>query len=418
MIGKLRNPFIGLFLAGISLTISHDPAFAADPATFDISQHGAIGDGTTLNTKAIQSTIDQCAAAGGGTVVIPTGEFVSGSLFLKSGVNLQLLDGAVLKGSANIDDYALKNSRIEGHFEEQWHVALLNAEQTDHLRITGPGTLDGNGPLFWKAKTPNGRPRLCFVRDSSDVTISGVHFKDSASWNLHFYNCKNVTVENSSFEIPDKSKGPATDGTDVDSSQNVTIRGCTYSVDDDCVCLKGSRGPDALKDTSSLPVSNVHVTGCTFKRGMGALTLGSEATQIRDVEMDHCTVTGRVPMLRLKMRPDTPGQDYENVRVHDIKLDGKGVILSFELTHGTKVAPQLPKGIIHNISVSDIAGAFGSFGKIAANGNTNISVISLKNIDVKVNSTHLDAYGVTGLTYNNVIVNGTPVAGAGAIENP
>ena len=105
---KLRNFFIAIIFAGA--------ANAAEPALFDILDHGAIGDGTTLNTKAIQSTIDLCASGGGGIVVVPKGEFVSGSLFLKPGVNLELRDGAVLKGSSNIEDYDLRNTRFEGHF--------------------------------------------------------------------------------------------------------------------------------------------------------------------------------------------------------------------------------------------------------------------------------------------------------------
>ena len=306
---------------------------------------------------------------------------------------------------------------MKGIFE-QWRVALLNAENADHLRITGPGTLDGSGPSFWKAKTTNGRPRICFVRDSSDVTISGVHFKDSASWNLHFYDCKDVTVENSTFEIPDNSKGPSTDGTDVDSCQNVTIRGCVYSVDDDCVCLKGNRYDGLGQRPVSPPVEHVRVTDCTFKRGMGAVSLGTEATQVHDVEMDHCTVTGRMPMLRVKMRPDTPGQDYENVRVHDIKLEGKGVILSFELTHGTKVPPQPPKSIIRDVTVADISGTFGSFGKIAANDNTQIGDISLKNFNVQVSNAQLNSDGVSGLTCDNVIVNDTPFPTTEAATQP
>src|ERR1019366_7979095 len=115
-----------------------------------------------------------------------------------------------------------------------------------------------------------------------------------------------------------KTKGPSTDGTDLDSCQNATIRGCTYSVDDDCICIKGSRY-DGLPDTVSMPDKNIHVPDCTFKRGMGAVSLGTEAQQISDVEFDHSTVMSRMPMLRIKMRTDTPGQDYQNVNLHDIK---------------------------------------------------------------------------------------------------
>src|SRR5438067_1134778 len=208
----------------------------AEPKRFDISEHGAVGDGKTLNTKAIQSAIDQCAGSGGGTLVVPKGEFLSGALFLKPGVNVELLEGAVLKGSTNIEDYPKANTRIEGHFEP-WRAALLNADKADHLRITGPGTLDGSGAPFWQefyrrrkedSKTTNlnvERPRLAFIQNSEDVQVSGVTFKDSGFWNLHLYRCHNVVVENCRFQAPHGAvpdHASSSDGIHADSLQDVT----------------------------------------------------------------------------------------------------------------------------------------------------------------------------------------------------
>ena len=370
-----------------------------------------------MNTTAIQAAIDDLAAAGGGTLILPKGEFLSGALFLKPTVNLELQEGAILKGSPNIDDYPVLPDRFEGHFQDR-HASLINVEKHDHLRITGPGMLDGNGEAYWKLNAPLGRPRLVFVRDSSDVQISGVDFMNSGSWNLHLYNCHDVTVDNCRFEISNTGKGPSTDGTDVDSCHDVTIRNCFYSVNDDCVCLKGNRYDGLDQKPESPPVANVHITGCTFVRGMGALTLGTEATNIHDVEFEQSTVKGNIPMLRIKLRPDTPGQDYENVKVHDITLDGKGKILSFELTHGTKVAPTLPKAIIKNIDVENIKGTFGVMGSIAANDNTLISGITLKNFDVTVKAPILRAAGVSDLTVENVVVNGQNVDAKALTETP
>jgi len=381
---------------------------AAGASQCDITQHGAIGDGKTLNTEAIQKGIDACAAGGGGTLVVPKGEFVTGALFLKPGVNLQLQEGGVLKASANIEDFPIRSgNRFEGHFED-WRAAIVNAEKTDHLRVTGPGTIDGSGPAYWSRNTPNGRPRNLYIRDSSDVVVSGMHFKDSASWNLHFYNCTNVTVENSRFEIPANSKGPSTDGIDIDSSQNVTVRGCYFSVNDDCVCLKGNRYDGLDQKPASPPVRHVRVTGCTYVRGMGALTLGTEATEIRDVEFDHSKVTGRMPMLRLKMRPDTTGQHYQDVRVHDIELDGDGKVLSWEPQHGTKAKAGPPLGVIENILVANIRGVFGSFGTIAGNDNSEVKNITLRNIDLKLQNAELNTARTSGVVVGNVVINGKP----------
>jgi alpha-L-rhamnosidase len=189
---------------------------------------GAVGDGTTLNTANIQFAIDLLSSKGGGTLVVPKGVFLTGAIFLKPGVNLYLEEGAVLKGSTDRKDYPKFITRIEGHSQE-FLPALINADKVDHLRISGPGTLDGSGKPFWQEfwarikgnpKTRNldvPRPRLVFIQNSDDVQISGVTFKDSAFWNLHLYRCTNVLIEKTRFEVPRDKRCPSTDGTDLDS---------------------------------------------------------------------------------------------------------------------------------------------------------------------------------------------------------
>src|SRR5476651_79187 len=248
--------------------------------TYLITEHGAIADGTTLNTKAIQATIDECAKKGG-TVVIPKGVFLTGALFLKPGVNLEIQEEAVLKGSQNIEDYPKGMTRIEGHFEP-WRSALINGDKVDHLRISGKGTLDGNGAPFWKLfydrrnadnKTTNlsvERPRLTFIRDSKDVKISGITYLNSGFWNLHLYHNQNVTVDNCRFiaphgQIPDHA--PSSDGIDVDSSQDITISNCFFSVGDDDIALKGSKGPFAMDDKDSPPDERITIKDCVFEAG-------------------------------------------------------------------------------------------------------------------------------------------------------
>lgn len=386
-----------------------------------IADFGAVGDGVTLNTKHIQTAIDQMAAKGGGTLVVPKGIFLSGAIFLKPGVNLHLDEGAVLKGSTNLADYPKRMTRIEGHYQI-WLPALINADRCDHLRITGSGTLDGNGWSFWSEfwarrkanpKITNlavERPRLAYIHNSKDVQISGITFKNSSFWNLHLYRCRDVVVNGVQFEVPWGYKCPSTDGTDVDSCQNVTIEGCTYRVDDDCVCLKGSKGPLAMNDKDSPPVEHIRVKDCTFERGAGVVTLGSEATVVRDVVVEDCKVLGSVPLTRLKLRPDTP-QDYENLHYRNITLDGTGEIIQvrpwtqfFDLN-----GQRPPKSVVKNVTLSDIKGTFGSFGVIQGNpGQTKISDITLKNINVHLKNERLDAVHVQGLKVENVTVNGKP----------
>ena len=417
MILSMITPTLACIIASTLPVI----AVSVSNNVIDITTTGAIGDGTTLNTVKIQSAIDQLAARGGGTLVIPKGVFLSGAIFLKPGVNLKLEEGAVLRGSTNAKDYPKSMTRIEGHFEE-WLPALINADKVDHLRITGSGTLDGNGAPYWSEfwarlkadpATTNlnvERPRLALIQNSDDVQISGITFKDSAFWNLHLYRCTNVVVEKVLFEVPAGLQCPSTDGADVDSCQNVAIQGCTFRVDDDCIALKGSKGPSALEDKQSTPVEHIRISDCTFERGHGVVTLGSEATIVRDVVVENCKVVGQNNLVRLKLRPDTI-QDYEDIHYRDITLEGNGAIIQIEPWSQYADPRNKPKekSIVRNVTASNIRGTYGSLGVIRGNpGQTEISDITLENIDVQLKSGKLMAGEVKNLKIENITINGKP----------
>jgi polygalacturonase len=410
-------------LAAIGLIFAALPVMGASDKEIDAAQAGAVGDGATMNTESIQAAIDGLAAKGGGTLVMPKGVYLSGAIFLKPGVNLRLEEGAVLKGSADKKDYPKMKTRIEGHFEE-WLPALVNADKADHLRISGPGTLDGNGEVFWKAfwdarkqnsKVTNlgvERPRLVFIQNSSDVQVSGIKLKDSGFWNMHLYRSTDVVVENARFEAANgeaPNRAASSDGIDIDSCQRVTVRGCTFAVCDDCVCLKGSKGPFALDDKDSPPTEHIRVADCTFEAGHGVVTLGSEATIIRDVVVEDCRVAGSIPLVRLKVRPDTP-QRYEDIHYRNISLAGSGAI--FEIRPWTQFfdlqGQPPPKSVVRNVTLTDIKGSFGSFGAIAGKAETTISDIALENIDLTLKNETFKVDKVDNITLKNVNVNGKP----------
>ncbi|MGA2581876.1 MAG: glycosyl hydrolase family 28 protein [Tepidisphaeraceae bacterium] len=386
-----------------------------------ISDFGAVGDGKTINTAAIQKCIDALAQNSGGTVVVPEGTFLSGAIFLKPGVNLHVAKSGVLKGSENTGDYPTMNTRIEGHFEP-WLPALVNADGVDHLHIGGEGTLDGSGQVFYDAfyaardvnrnvtnlATP--RPRLMFISNSRDVQVSGLKFLNSGFWNLHLYRCQNVLVDGLNIEAPERS--PSTDGIDVDSCQQVTIQNCMIANNDDCIALKGSKGPLAMDDKDSPPVEHIRVVGCTFLRGQSFVTCGSEATIVRDVTIENCKAgpdaSKAMLVLRLKLRTDTP-QLYEDFHIRDLQLQGSGTILTmapwaqfFDL----KGHPQ-PCRTVRNITISIITGAFGSLANISPNRGDIVENVTLENINVNLQSARpMIVNGVTNLTVKNVRING------------
>ena len=395
------------------------------PKHFAITDHGAIADGAGLNTVAIQEAIDAAAADGGGIVDIPAGVFRSGSIFLKQGVGLHLAAAAVLQGSTNIEDYPKRQTRIEGHFEP-WRMALVNAQDLTGVRITGPGRLDGSGPFYWRTfwqhrkenpKVTNieiERPRLVFIDHCTDVRISDLALQDSGFWNLHLYRCRDVVIESLRITLPSATEtlhGPSTDGIDVDSSQNVTIRRCYISTDDDDIALKGSKGPHADQDTDSPPVENILVEDCEIGDGGGLITCGSEATVVRHVTVRRCIMSGRATMLTLKLRPDTP-QHYEDITFDGIRLAGAGRILSvspWKQFIDLQGQPA-PARTVNNITLRNITGTYRGLGSIRGNPGDTLCDITLENIDVKLTDEKFAAGKVEHFVVKNVLVNGHPFA--------
>lgn len=296
-----------------------------------ITEHGVAADSTLLQTEAIQAVIDLAAREGGGVVVVPRGTFLSGSLFFRQGTHLHLAEGAVLKGSDFIGDFALMDTRMEGQ-NLKYFMALVNAQGLDGFTISGPGTINGNGERYWRSfwlrrqynrqctNLEEMRPRLVFLQDCRNVTLSDAHFINSPFWTCHLYRCTNVKALGLHTYAPSDGpvKAPSCDAFDVDVCTNVLIHGCYMDVNDDAVALKGGKGPWADRDTiGNGPNRNILIENCTYGFCHGALTCGSESLFDHNVILRHCHIEGADRILWLKMRPDTP-QRYEYIRVEDI----------------------------------------------------------------------------------------------------
>jgi alpha-L-rhamnosidase len=211
----------------------------------------------------------------------------------------------------------------------------------------------------------------------------------------------------------DYKQAPSTDGIDIDSSRNVTVDGCFFSVTDDCIACKGSRGPHAMEDTDSPPVENIRVRNCTFRRGGGVLTCGSEATIVRNVVAEDCRITGAVRIATLKLRPDTP-QQYEDITFRNITSEGpsSGIVQMAPWTQYFDLQGMTPpQSVVRNLKFINIRGTYNSIGTIKPNpGQTRISDVLLKDFDVTAKDGILHTSGVTGLKMEHVLVNGAPYA--------
>lgn len=387
-----------------------------------ITKHGVGTDSTQLNTLAIQQIIDKAESNGGGTVVIPKGVFLTGALFFKPKTKLLLQEGAMLKGSDNIDHYPLIPSRMEGR-SIYYHAALINAYHVDSFRISGPGTINGNGLKFWTSfwayrdsmrkigKSATNlevrRPRLLFIWGCNNVTIQNVKLHDSGFWTTHLYQCNNVLIENCDIRSPYKPvPAPSTDGIDIDVCKKVTIRNCYISVNDDAVCIKGGKGPDAHLRGENGIVEDILIENCNFGESHGTLTLGSESIHARNITIRNCKMDNNTPILRLKMRPDTY-QIYENILVENIT--GRcGTIISmapwkqfFDMGGST----EKPFATVRNITFSNLNVECKTVGEMEGNPTDTVTNILFKDINAKAGTAILKTK-YTGITFENVKVNG------------
>lgn len=247
---------------------------AAEPvSSFDVKAYGATGDGHTLDTTAIQKTIDACAAARGGVVYFPTGNFLSGTLILKTGVTLRLSPAAVLLGSTNMADYPVKH--------------LLYAQRVEHIAIDGGGTIDGQGDAFFdKEMKPLPRPSpLIEIWDSHDIRIEGVMIRNAPAWTIHPKNCDDVKIRG--ISLLNNLRAVNSDGIDIDSTRNVIISDCHIEAGDDCIVLKTTRRGDGPVQ----PVENVVVTNCVLVSAATALKLGTEShADFRHILFSNCVI--------------------------------------------------------------------------------------------------------------------------------
>lgn len=293
-----------------------------------ITDYG-IADDNKVHTAEFQALIDRVSENGGGVIVVPEGTYYTGALFFKPGVNLYIEENGVLKGSNDISDYPVCMTRIEGE-SCRYFPALINADGTDGITICGRGTLDGNGEKSWKAfwlrrqwnpKCTNKdeqRPRLLFVSNSENVTVSGLNLQNSHFWTSHFYKCRFVKIINCSFFAPVKPvAAPSTDAIDIDVCTDMLIKGCRFSVNDDAIALKGGKGPDADKMPENGSNERVLIEDCIYDFCHSCLTCGSESIHNRNIVLRNAKVSSAYQLIWLKMRLDTP-QHYEYITVENV----------------------------------------------------------------------------------------------------
>ncbi|WP_364147709.1 glycoside hydrolase family 28 protein [Paenibacillus sp. LPE1-1-1.1] len=363
---------------------------------YSIVDFGAIGDGLTMNTEAVNRAIETCFSEGGGTVNIPPGIWLTGPIQLKSGINLHAQQGALVLFSRNFDDYPLIPTSYEGIRTVRCMSNIYGENLTD-VAITGKGIFDGSGDAWrpvkrmkmtenqWKALTSSGwtdpsnlmwwpterairgastakrliaegvlqtdafeeardflRPTLLQLDRCRRVLLDGPTFQNSPSWCLHPWLCEHVTIRNVSVKNPWYSQNG--DGLDLDSCRYVEVSDSQFDVGDDAICIKS--GKDADGRELGVPCEDISIRGCVVYHGHGGFVIGSEMSGgVRNVSISDCLFIGTDTGLRFKSARGRGGIvekiRIRNIRMTDIPKDA--ITFSMFYSHGGTDQPAAQK---------------------------------------------------------------------------
>jgi polygalacturonase len=349
-----------------------------DPATF-----GAQADGRTKDTAAIQSAIDSCAVAGGGTVQLSSGAYLSAPITLKSNVTLAIAAGVTLLGSSDPADYQPpKGTSL---------LPLISATGQSDFAITGAGVIDGAGAPWWAAvraaqqagqSEPN-RPRLIQFNGCQRIRVEGVTLRNSPSFHLVPSGCQNVVITGVTIQAP--SDSPNTDGIDPAASRNVRISNCTIDNGDDNIAIKsGSVDPNHPGAGSE----NITVTDCTFLHGHG-MSIGSETNGgVRNVQVQRCDFNGTTNGLRIKSYRGMGGE-VSRIAYSDITMKNVATAILFTTYYPNIPATDAPQPVTpltpfyHDIKITNLTATGGkSAGTIVGLPEIPLSAIVLDHVNI------------------------------------
>lgn len=382
---------------------------------YNLADYGVVNDSTLLQTEKIQAVIDRAADQGGGVIVVPRGTYLTGSLFFKPKTHLHLPEGAVLKGSDDISNFPIVDTRIEGQ-SLKYFAALVNADKVDGFTLSGKGTINGNGLRFWKSfwlrrkvipKCTNMdelRPRLVYISNSNDVQLSGVRLMNSPFWTTHIYKCNRIKLLGLHISAPSAPvKAPSSDAVDVDVCKDVLIKNCYMSVNDDAVALKGGKGPWADQDPNNGGNSNIIIEDCVYGFCHSGLTCGSESIHNRNIILRRCKIFNATRLLWLKMRPDTP-QHYEYILVEDITGDAKSflVVKPWSQFFDLKGRKDMPMSYSNNVTMRNIDLDCDVFFNVSKSDQYQLRDFTFENLNIRAKKPECDREIISNFKWKNV----------------
>ncbi|HUP87725.1 MAG TPA: glycoside hydrolase family 28 protein [Longimicrobiales bacterium] len=434
------------------------PGFPA--RSFDITKYGAVGDGKVDCSDAFKRAIGDCVAAGGGSVIVPSGRFLTGPIHLRSNVNLHVMKGGTIAFHRDPAKYLPQVfTRWEG-VELMNYSPFIYAFEQENIAITGEGTLDGQADCehWWPWKGFSGdyrsvnaldavmekqcgvnpkspqipartrmfemaekgvpvsqrvfgegdmlRPQFIQPYRCRNVLIEGVRIINSPMWEVHPVLCRNVTVRNVRID----SHGPNNDGCNPESCQDVLIDGCEFDTGDDCIAIKSGRNADGRR--LNVPTENVIIRNCRMKDGHGGVTIGSEISGgVRNVYAYDCVMDSPNLDRALRFKNNAMrGGVLENIFMRDVQIgEVADSVLSIDFTYeeGAKGSFQ---PVVRNVRLKNVSSRKSKYGwYLRGIPNSVISDITLEHCSFDGVASGNVAEHVSGLNLRDVKVNGSEV---------
>lgn len=287
---------------------------------FNIKDFGAVADGETSATQAIEQALQGAAKTGGATIYVPPGKYLTGPIKMRSNTNLYLEAGAEIKFSNDLSEYPVLNQRWEGS-ETSVYAPMIYGENLNNVAITGHGVLNGQGKFWWDSyrskSLTHARPRMIGLVRCKRILIDGISLINSPAWTVNPVLCEDITINN--LHINNPAESPNTDGINPDSCKNVHITNCHIDVGDDCIAIKSGTETSKVK----VPCENITIMNCTMAHGHGGIVIGSETSGcIHSIVISNCIFEGTDRGIRIKSRRGRGGvvQDIQaaNLIMRDI----------------------------------------------------------------------------------------------------